>query len=83
MLVHEPEAAALTVLKEVQGPIATSEDDTFMVVDAGSGTVDITCHVVSAVKLHAAVTCQMLLMSLLVHVLSAVSILNCICMFTA
>ncbi len=44
MLVHEPEAAALTVLKEVQEPIAMSEGDTYVVVDAGGGTVDITCH---------------------------------------
>lgn len=56
MLVHEPEAAALTVLKEVQDPIAMSEGDTFVVVDAGGGTVDITCHLVRAVRLHAAVT---------------------------
>lgn len=54
MLVHEPEAAALTVLKEVQDPIAMSEGDTFVVVDAGGGTVDITCHVVGAVKFYAA-----------------------------
>lgn len=54
MLVHEPEAAALTVLKEVQDPIAMSEGDTFVVVDAGGGTVDITCHMVSAVQLRAA-----------------------------
>ncbi len=47
MLVHEPEAAALTVLKEVQEPIAMSEGDTYVVVDAGGGTVDITCHMVS------------------------------------
>ncbi len=46
MLVHEPEAAALTVLKEVQEPIAMSEGDTYVVVDAGGGTVDITCHMV-------------------------------------
>jgi len=57
MLVHEPEAAALTVLKEVQEPIAMSEGDTYIVVDAGGGTVDITCHMVS----EAAVTVYMLL----------------------
>lgn len=52
MLVHEPEAAALTVLKEVQDPIAMSEGDSFVVVDAGGGTVDITCHLVRAQRLH-------------------------------
>ncbi|KAL3161166.1 hypothetical protein ABBQ38_009535 [Trebouxia sp. C0009 RCD-2024] len=50
MLVHEPEAAALTVLKEVQDPIAMSEGDSFVVVDAGGGTVDITCHLVERKK---------------------------------
>ena len=54
MLVHEPEAAALTVLMDVQDPIAMSEGDNFMVLDAGGGTVDITLHMVTAVKLHAA-----------------------------
>ena len=49
MLVHEPEAAALTVLKEVQDPIAMSEGHTYVVVDAGGGTVDITCHMVNEI----------------------------------
>lgn len=57
MLVHEPEAAALTVLKEVQDPIAMSEGDTFVVVDAGGGTVDITCHRVSAVNVSIHLVC--------------------------
>ena len=50
MLVHEPEAAALTVLKDVQDPIAMSEGNTFVVVDAGGGTVDVTCHMVSNLR---------------------------------
>ena len=47
-LVHEPEAAAVAVLKEAQDPIPLTEGDTFVVVDAGGGTVDITCHKVTA-----------------------------------
>jgi molecular chaperone DnaK (HSP70) len=40
----EPEAAALYARHEEGGPLAMSAGHTFMVVDAGGGTVDITVH---------------------------------------
>lgn len=40
----EPEAAALYARHEEGGPFSLPEGHTFMVVDAGGGTVDITVH---------------------------------------
>ena len=44
MLVHEPEAAAMPVISRLQDPVPLREHDTFIIVDAGGGTTDITCH---------------------------------------
>lgn len=44
MLVHEPEAAAMTVISRLQDPVPLKEHDTFIIVDAGGGTTDMTCH---------------------------------------
>ena len=44
MLLYEPEAAAMAVVKHHMHPIPFAEGSTFMIVDAGGGTVDITTH---------------------------------------
>ena len=48
LLVHEPEAASIAVLKTAQNPIAISEGNQVVTLDAGGGTVDITYHKVCA-----------------------------------
>ena len=47
MLLHEPEAAAMASIKDQVHPVPFTEGQTFLVVDAGGGTVDITTHEVS------------------------------------
>lgn len=46
-LVHEPEAAALAVMKAPQDAVNVTEGDKLIVVDNGGGTVDATFHKVS------------------------------------
>ena len=41
---HEPEAAAMASIKHQMHPEPFAEGNTFAVVDAGGGTVDITTH---------------------------------------
>jgi molecular chaperone DnaK (HSP70) len=53
-IILEPEAAALATRRaadDAGGPRALVEGETFMVVDAGGGTVDITVHKVSGSQL--------------------------------
>ena len=47
MLVYELEAAATTGVRAAHNPGSLSVDNTFVVVDAGGGTVDVTCHKVN------------------------------------
>ena len=47
MLLHEPEAAAMASIKHQMHPVPFAKGNTFVVVDAGGGTVDITTHEVS------------------------------------
>ena len=44
ILLYEPEAAAMAVIKHQMQPVPFVEGNTFVVVDAGGGTVDITTH---------------------------------------
>lgn len=44
MPLHEPEAAAMASIKHQMHPVPFAEGNTFAVVDAGGGTVDITTH---------------------------------------
>lgn len=44
MLLYEPEAAALAIIKHPVQPLPLVEGSTFIVVDAGGGTVDVTAH---------------------------------------
>ena len=44
MLVHEPEAAAIPMISNPQDRVPLKEGNTFIIVDAGGGTADITCH---------------------------------------
>lgn len=50
MLVHEPEAAAVAVVSNLQNPVPLQEHDTLIVIDAGGGTTDITSHKVCCMK---------------------------------
>lgn len=50
MLVHEPEAAAVAVVSNLQNPVPLQEHDTLIVIDAGGGTTDITSHKVRRMK---------------------------------
>lgn len=43
-LLYEPEAAAMAIIKHQVQPLPFAEGKTFVVVDAGGGTVDITAH---------------------------------------
>lgn len=47
MLLYEPEAAAMAIIKQQMPPLPFAEGNTFVVVDAGGGTVDITTHEVT------------------------------------
>ena len=50
VLVHEPEAVAVRAVKGNQNPgspMQLKEDETVIILDAGGGTVDVTCHKVS------------------------------------
>ena len=44
MLLHEPEAAAMASINDQVHDVPFTEGQTFLVVDAGGGTVDITTH---------------------------------------
>ena len=44
MLLYEPEAAAMAIIKHHMPTIPFVEGSSFLVVDAGGGTVDITTH---------------------------------------
>lgn len=44
ILLYEPEAAAMAIIKQQVPPLPFTEGSTFVVVDAGGGTVDITAH---------------------------------------
>lgn len=44
LLVHEPEAAAVPVMSNVHQGVPLRVNESFIIVDAGGGTVDITCH---------------------------------------
>ena len=44
VLLYEPEAAAMAIIKHQVQPLRFVEGSTFVVVDAGGGTVDITAH---------------------------------------
>lgn len=43
-MISEPEAAAVAVLKDRRRKLALNQDDVFLVVDAGGGTVDLTSY---------------------------------------
>ena len=42
MLLHEPEVVAMASIKHQMHPVPFAEGNTFIVVDAGGGTVDTT-----------------------------------------
>ena len=71
MLLHEPEAAAMACLKQQMHPVPFVEGNTFAVVDAGGGTVDITTHQVCSCCCSAACTYLAVRLVNMSHVLPA------------